>query len=476
MRILSSFLIIGLCTVALFAQERISRGDRAKMRETRETMRQLQLDLATHHQIHGAYPDELKALVDDKLREALPKDAWGRDFAYQLTTEHGYKLTSWGADGKAGGDGGNRDIVWNSQGELREMSADEKAAYEAKLQEQRFQASRLVARKRMVQAGAELVNYRRSNGAWPKTLADCKRAGETGEDAAVNRCFSDPWGNPLEMKLLPKDNFAIVCWGADGKEGGQQRDSDFVITERDVRAEYYRYRDEFWGWRGRYNIDWQVQNLAEDVARYKERNGRLPGELADLTRGGAPEDGKEGVVQAIRSTIPKDNWGNDYVYVKLGDDEFYVVGLGKDGIEGGIKDNADVIHPKPGAEPETMQPEDDWGPKVVIEEDEKDDADATRAEVAAELMLDIIDKLNAHKADKGAYPASLDDIKDAFLDKTVPADPWEHAYIYTPTKDANGAITGFTLKCLGSDGAEGGEDHAADITLNQDSEPVTNDE
>jgi len=476
MRILSLLLTVLLCAGALAAQERISRGDRAKMRETRETMKQLQLDLATLNQMRGTYPENLKALVDDKLREALPKDAWGREFAYQLSTEHGYKLTSWGADGKAGGDGGNRDIVWTSQGELRELSTEEKAEQAARLEEQRFQASRLVARKRMVQVGAELVNHRRDKGAWPKSLDDCKRSGNAGEDAAVNRCFTDPWGKPFSLKLLPNDNFAIICWGLNGTEGGTGRDADFVITERDVRAEHYRTRDEYWGWRGDYyGGDWRVQNLAEDVQRYKEKNGKLPEELSDLTRGGQAPDG--GVAPPIRNALPKDSWGNDYIYVKLGDEEFFVVGLGKDGIEGGIKDNADVIYPKPGTDPAAIAEEDEWGEAVMeeVKEEPADENDAL-AVVAREYMLDIIDKLNAHKADKGALPASLDEIKDAFVGKVVPADPWENAFIYTLVKDAEGNVTGFTLTCLGSDGAEGGEGHAADIILNQDSEPVIKDE
>jgi hypothetical protein len=473
MRILSLLTALLLCAGALAAQERISRGDRAKMRETRETMKQLQLDLATLNQMRGTYPENLKALVDDKLREALPKDAWGREFAYQLSTEQGYRLTSWGADGKAGGEGGSRDIVWTAQGELRELSTDEKAAQLAKLEELRFQASRLIARKRMVQVGAELVNHRRDKDAWPKSLDDCKRTGNVGEDAAVNRCFTDPWDKPFALKLLPNDNFAVVCWGLDGKEGGLGRDADFVITERDVRAEHYRARDDYWGWRGGYSGgDWRVQNLAEDVQRYKEKNGKLPEELADLTRGGQAKDG--GVAPPIRNALPRDSWGNDYVYVKLSEEEFYIVGLGKDGIEGGIKDNADVIYPKPGTEMGAIADYEDWEGEVIVEEAEEEPADENDAlaVVAREYMLDIIDKLNAHKAEKGALPESLDEIKDAFVGKVVPADPWENAFSYTLIKDAEGNVTGFTLTCLGSDGAQGGEGNAADIILNQDGEPL----
>ncbi len=81
------------------AQEQINRADRKAMRETRDTMRSLAQDLRTLYNINDEYPEELKAVVDSKLRESVPQDAWGREFAYQLSDEHGYELTSWGADG-----------------------------------------------------------------------------------------------------------------------------------------------------------------------------------------------------------------------------------------------------------------------------------------------------------------------------------------------------------------------------------------
>ena len=112
------------------SQEKISRADRTHMRETRETMRSVALSLRTLQQMSedGAYPTELKALVENKLAESVPKDGWGRDFAYQRSADGDFELTSWGADGKAGGDGAARDIVWTAQGELRKMSSEEKEA------------------------------------------------------------------------------------------------------------------------------------------------------------------------------------------------------------------------------------------------------------------------------------------------------------------------------------------------------------
>lgn len=457
----------------LASQDKISRIDRTRMRETRETMRAIALSLRTIQQMSedGAYPDALKALVDNKLEEAVPKDAWGREFSYALSIDSGYELTSWGADGKAGGEGAARDIVWTPQGELRKMSADEKEAFEKKREEQRFQGARVVARQRMIQVGNEVVSYRRKNEKWPAALSDCKRTGDSTEDAAVNACFKDSWGHDFSFKTLPHDNFAVICWGKDGEDGGKGRDADFVITEREIRVIYDEYRNDM-GWGGYYDEgDWQVQNLARDILTYQDRFGALPDDLNDLTRGGQAakkdENGNPVAVQAIRNALPRDRWGNEYAYVKLNASEFYVVGLGKDQLEGGVKEDVDAIYPKPGDDPR----EDYWGeePEVFVKPVPQQNDDELLVEIANEVMLDIVEKLNAYKAANGTYPGSLDDLMDEFVDGVVPLDPWENEFTYTLTKAELETDAGFQLTCFGSDGAEGGDDFAADIVMDQNS-------
>ena len=453
MRLLAVLAICFSLLVTVGAQDRIPRADRAKMRETRETMRSLHLDLTTYHQINGNYPEDLKTLVDDEVLESVPKDAWGRDFNYTHEKPE-FRLTSYGSDGKPGGKLAAADIVWTPNGEHRELTADEKAAREQKLEEQRFEATKLLARQRMVVVGGEVVSYRRDEGKWPAELGDCVRDGTDTEDEAINACFRDPFGHEFGLRLLPNENFAVVCWGTDGEEGGTGRDGDFVVTERDVRKRYNAMRDS-WGY-DPWSNDWQIENLANDVERYKERFGKLPEELGDLTRGG---QGPDGPIPAIRNSIPHDQWGNEYVLVKLNEDEFYVAGLGKDGLEGGVKDNADVIYPMPGRVEENVE-------EFEMPIPEQDD-DEILHEVAVEMVNDIIAKANEYHAAEGSYPATLEDLAEQFPGDTVPLDPWENAFVYTLTKDAEDAVTGFTVTCYGSDGAEGGDDWAADIVLNQ---------
>ena len=48
------------------------------------------------------------------LRKAVPKDPWGREYVYVApgrVNPEGYDLLSYGADGKAGGEGENADIL-----------------------------------------------------------------------------------------------------------------------------------------------------------------------------------------------------------------------------------------------------------------------------------------------------------------------------------------------------------------------------
>src|SRR5690606_25706192 len=109
------------------------------------------------------------------------------------------------------------------------------------------------------------------------------------------------------------------------------------------------------------------------------------------------------------------------------DTEFVVAGLGKDQVEGGIQDNADVIFPVPGKAAESAKGMD----FAEIKPQQNDDE--ILHEIARELMNDIITKVVAHHADTGSYPAALGDIAEQFPDETVPLDPWENAFVYTLT-------------------------------------------
>lgn len=439
-------------------ENKISRADRGKIRDTKATLGKLASDLRTYTQIHDNYPDELKALVTSQLRESLPQDAWGRDFTYSRDAAKGFVLTSLGADGKAGGKDADADIVWTRDGEQRTLTDAQKAALEKQREELRFQAHGAVARKEMVVIGTQAVTWRRDKGAWPESAKGLRKEPATDDEKAIDRCFVDPWGHDYDLRLLAHDNFAVVCWGQDGKEGGSERDADFVITEKEVRSSYLQRArwDEWGGWRG--NTDWRVNDLVESIRKFKKKVKRLPETLEELTRPGLTEDGA-----AIRPSLPKDRWGKDYVYVLYGPEEFFVVGLGKNQLEGGTGEDADTVAPEPGVVEREYE---EWNPEPA------EDQDALRAEIAREQARDIVDKVNEHKTAKGAWPESLESVKAKFAGEVVPLDPWGRSFVYALTKDDKGVATGFTVTCRGKDGAEGGTGTSADIVINQDKEDV----
>lgn len=43
-------------------------------------------------------------------KEVLPKDGWGRPLVYELDDKFGFRIKSYGADGKPGGEGENADL------------------------------------------------------------------------------------------------------------------------------------------------------------------------------------------------------------------------------------------------------------------------------------------------------------------------------------------------------------------------------
>lgn len=63
----------------------------------------------------STYPSNLKEIQGDQLGylKEIPQDPWGSEYIYELSKENGkeyYKIISYGADKKPGGEGENTDI------------------------------------------------------------------------------------------------------------------------------------------------------------------------------------------------------------------------------------------------------------------------------------------------------------------------------------------------------------------------------
>ena len=97
-------------------------ASKAKSKEAEVKLMSLAGQIEMYKLEVGRYPENLQALVKqpggvDKwagpyAKDADLKDAWGNDYRYTTPgTNRGFDLVSYGADGKDGGEGENRDVT-----------------------------------------------------------------------------------------------------------------------------------------------------------------------------------------------------------------------------------------------------------------------------------------------------------------------------------------------------------------------------
>ncbi|MDX1980581.1 MAG: type II secretion system major pseudopilin GspG [Bryobacteraceae bacterium] len=128
-------MLVVVTIIALFAAvvapRLLSRGDQARVVATRQQINAFMTALGTYKLDTGKFPSNeegLEALrvkpqgldqwAGPYLPQEIPKDPWGRPYAYKFPGEHGDEpdVISYGADGQPGGDTINADIVsWKSQ-------------------------------------------------------------------------------------------------------------------------------------------------------------------------------------------------------------------------------------------------------------------------------------------------------------------------------------------------------------------------
>lgn len=83
----------------------------------------------------------------------------------------------------------------------------------------------------------------------------------------------------------------------------------------------------------------QMDAIATALDSYRLDVGRYPRALEGLTENDTGRDVWAGPY--LRGELPKDPWGNDYVYTP-GDKDFELLSYGADGVSGGEGDDADI--------------------------------------------------------------------------------------------------------------------------------------
>lgn len=112
-------MLVVITIIALFtavAYQRLSPSvDKGRITAARTQIEAFEGALQTYHIDNGRFPtnDEGLAAIRPYLNKDIPNDPWGHPYVYKYPGDHGPEpdVISYGADGQAGGDGVNADIV-----------------------------------------------------------------------------------------------------------------------------------------------------------------------------------------------------------------------------------------------------------------------------------------------------------------------------------------------------------------------------
>lgn len=111
--------IIGLLA-SLVGPKLFTKVDKARIKTAKAQIELICTALDTYRMDMGTYPGSLDALrssTDERwegpyLPKDVPLDPWNNPYVYKYPGEHGpYDITSYGQDGKPGGENNDKDIV-----------------------------------------------------------------------------------------------------------------------------------------------------------------------------------------------------------------------------------------------------------------------------------------------------------------------------------------------------------------------------
>jgi general secretion pathway protein G len=80
-----------------------------------------------------------------------------------------------------------------------------------------------------------IKHYRLKHNKIPQSIAEMCGPNEDERDLDRETEPKDPWGNPYQYQAKDRRNYDLMCWGADGMEGGEGEDAD--ITLKDLEDE-----------------------------------------------------------------------------------------------------------------------------------------------------------------------------------------------------------------------------------------------
>src|SRR6266511_5981244 len=119
-------LVLLAVIMSVVAGNYLGRGEKAKADAAKIEIGQISQTLDLYKLEVGRYPtsqEGLQALIAPPAgvsnwngpywkKATVPKDPWGNDYVYVFPGQHGaYDIMSYGADGKEGGDGADKDVA-----------------------------------------------------------------------------------------------------------------------------------------------------------------------------------------------------------------------------------------------------------------------------------------------------------------------------------------------------------------------------
>jgi general secretion pathway protein G len=125
--LMAVLIILGLLA-AVVVKNFVGQVDKGRVITTKASLKELHTAINEFHMDTGRWPTEQEALTVLVQQPAdvtgwrpggyiettdIPKDAWGRDFIFELLPESGkpFVIKSLGADGQEGGEGYNADLL-----------------------------------------------------------------------------------------------------------------------------------------------------------------------------------------------------------------------------------------------------------------------------------------------------------------------------------------------------------------------------
>ena len=159
-------------------------------------------------------PSDLSQLPTRKGYGNSTKDGWGNEIKYGIADDEIVILTSFGKDGKLGGEGRQADIIGYFNPRIENDYPFIHSLAGANL-----------TRCRMILIKQSLREYTETNKHLPNDLSWLSK-----QTRYENDIIKDEWGNTIKYRVVNGEVVTLTSLGKDGKLGGAKEDTDIELS------------------------------------------------------------------------------------------------------------------------------------------------------------------------------------------------------------------------------------------------------